>query len=149
MAETRQARKTETREADERPKAWVQPELLPQPNPEPGYVFRYIRIESMGKTDASNFSAKLREGWVPVKQSEQPHIISEMTAGDRYAENIVIGGLLLCKIPQEIMDQREEFYRNRTKAQMESVDNNFMRENDPRMPLFTSRKSQVRFGQGK
>jgi len=31
---------------------------------------------------------------------------------------------------------------------MNAVDNNFMRENDPRMPLFNERKSKVTFGNG-
>jgi len=32
------------------------------------------------------------------------------------------------------------------KSWMDSVDNNFMRESDPRMPLFNERKSKVTFG---
>jgi len=69
-------------------------------------------------------------------------------AGDKFKDNIVIGGLLLCKTPQELVDERNEFYAGQAKSQMQAVDNNFMRENDPRMPLFHDRKSKVTFGNG-
>jgi hypothetical protein len=31
---------------------------------------------------------------------------------------------------------------------MNSVDNNFMRESNPKMPLFNERRSEVKFGRG-
>jgi hypothetical protein len=71
MAE-RTPRELETRAKFERPKQWMAPELLPTPNPEPGYAFRWIRTAILGKTDPSNVSSKLREGWEPVKASEHP-----------------------------------------------------------------------------
>jgi hypothetical protein len=67
----------------------------------------------------------------------------------RFKGNIEIGGLLLCKAPKELMDQRDAYYANQAKAQIQSVDNNFMRLNDERMPLFTEKKTTVSFGKGK
>ena len=67
----------------------------------------------------------------------------------RFKDNIEVAGLLLCKITTEFMDQRRKHFEEKTEAQNESVDNNFMRENDPRMPLFTERKSKTSFGSGK
>jgi hypothetical protein len=61
---------------------------------------------------------------------------------------VVIGGLLLCKAPIEMVNDRNEFFRNEAMAQIRSVDQNFMRENDPRMPLFSERKTKVTFGNG-
>jgi hypothetical protein len=55
---------------------------------------------------------------------------------------------MLCKTPTEMVEQRNDYYSGQAKAQMESVDNNFMRENDARMPLFAERKSKVTFGTG-
>jgi hypothetical protein len=55
---------------------------------------------------------------------------------------------MLCKIPTEMMEERDAFYRGQAESQMRSVDSNFMRENDPRMPLFHERKSKVTFGTG-
>jgi hypothetical protein len=67
---------------------------------------------------------------------------------ERFADNVVIGGLMLCKAPKELVDERTEYYTAQTKSQMHSVDSNFMRENDPRMPLFNERKTRVTFGNG-
>jgi hypothetical protein len=70
------------------------------------------------------------------------------TTEGRFKGNIEIGGLLLCRIPVEFMEQRAQYYAQQNRAQVDSVDNNFMRENDPRMPLFSEKKSKVTFGSG-
>ena len=146
---TRLARELDTREKAERPKQWMPPQLLPDPNPEPGYAFRWIRIASLGKDDATNISGKLREGWEPVRASDHPEI--RMFGSDsnaKFPDSVQVGGLLLCKTPVELTEQRNAYYRNQAEAQMQSVDNTYMRENDPRMPMFKERKSTVTFGKG-
>src|SRR5210317_1962881 len=148
MAENRINRDLESREKTTRKKAWQRPEVLPSPNPEPGYGFRWIRVSSLGNTDATNVSSKLREGWEPVKASDHPEITLVTIENDRFKDNIVIGGLMLCKAPEELVEERNDYYSGQTKAQIESVDNNLMRENDPRMPLFHERKTKVTFGSG-
>jgi len=55
---------------------------------------------------------------------------------------------MLCKMPKEMMDQRREHFAKIANNQMDAVDNNLMRENDPRMPIFNDRKSNVTFGKG-
>ena len=148
MAENRLNRELETREKTTRKKAWNRPEVLPTPNPEPGYAFRWIRISTRGDADPMNVSGKLREGWEPVKASDHPEIFVVGGESERFKDNIVIGGLLLCKAPVELVEERNEFYKEQADAQIHSVDNNFMRENDPRMPLFNERKTKVTFGKG-
>ena len=150
MAEqNRQPRNLESRAEAERPKQWMPPELLPSPNPEPGYEFRWIRVSTLGTADPMNISSKLREGWEPVKASEHPEI-QMMATGEkaRFPDSVEIGGLILCKTPVEFVDQRNAHFQRQTDSQMQSVDNNFMRENDPRMPLFKERRSEVKFGRG-
>ena len=71
MAE-RNPRELDTRARSERPKQWMPPTLLPDPTPEEGYVYRWIRVSTLGTNDPGNVSGKLREGWEPVKLSEQP-----------------------------------------------------------------------------
>jgi len=146
MAE-RTPRELDTRAKMERPKQWMPPELLPSPNPEDGYEFRWIRVSTLGTADPGHVSAKLREGWEPVKASEHPEV-QIMATGEkpRFPDSIEIGGLLLCKTPKEFVDQRNSYYQRQTDGQMQSVDNAFMRENDPRMPVFKERRSEVRFG---
>jgi hypothetical protein len=133
----------------ERPKQWMPPETLPSPNEEPGWAFRWIRVSTLGSDDPSNVSAKLREGWEPVKASEHPEIqLMSIGSKNRYPDSIEIGGLLLCKTPKEFVEQRDAHYQRQADGQMQSVDNTFMRDNDPRMPLFKERRSEVTFGRG-
>jgi hypothetical protein len=149
MAENRLARELESRSTQERPKQWQRPETLPQPDKQPGYAYRWIRVSSLGQADARNISSKTREGWEPVRIEEQPQFKLLVDPNSRFKDNVEVAGLLLCKIPSEFMDQRKEYYFKMNKDQVESVDNNFMRENDPRMPLFAERKSSTSFGKGK
>lgn len=90
----------------------------------------------------------MREGWEPVKAADHPEISMVTIEQERFRDNVVIGGLLLCKAPLEMVDERNEYFQNQTDSQMSSVDNNLMRENDPRMPLFNDRKTKVTFGKG-
>ena len=139
----------QTRTEAERPKVWQPASLLPEPDKEAGYVYRWIRVSSMGKNDASNISAKLREGWEPVRIEEQPQFQMLVDPDSRFKDNIEVAGLLLCKAPEELMRQRKEYFASKNQSQMDSVDNNFMRENDARMPLFREKRSTTSFGKGK
>jgi hypothetical protein len=148
MAENRLNRELETREKTARKTAWKRPEVLPSPTPEEGYVYRWIRVANQGQVDATNVSSKLREGWTAVKASDHPEITLVTIENDRFKDNVVIGGLMLCKAPVELANERNQHYAEQTASQMNAVDNNLMRENDPRMPLFNDRKSKVTFGKG-
>ena len=148
MAENRVPRELETRERATRKRAWVQPDVLPNPNPEPGYDFHWVRISTRGQADPMNVSLKLREGWEPVKAVEHPEVHVANIEDERFKDNIVIGGLMLCKAPKELVEERTSHYQSQNEAQIQSVDHNFMRQNDPRMPLFAERKSKVTFGRG-
>lgn len=148
VVDSRAPRATKSREADARPAKWTPPQLLPDPTPEPGYAFRWIRVTMMGKDDPTNISGKLREGWEPVKASDHPEIRLFGSGGSHIPDSIEVGGLLLCKTPVEFVEQRNAYYQQQADAQMQSVDNTYMRESDPRMPLFKERSSKVTFGKG-
>lgn len=149
MAENRLSRELETRAVQERPKQWAPAELLPEPDKQPGFAYRWIRVATLDKADPRNLSGKLREGWEPVKVSEQPKFQLLIDPASRFKDNIEIGGLLLCKTPSEFVEQRNAHYANQTQAQTQAVDNSLMRENDPRMPLFSEKKSTTSFGKGR
>ena len=148
MAENRLNRELETREKTTRKKSWNRPEVLPSPTPEEGYAFRWIRVAMQGTVDATNVSSKLREGWDPVKATDHPEITLVTIENERFKDNVIIGGLMLCKAPVELVAERTEHFEGQTRTQMDSVDNNLMRENDARMPLFNERKTKVTFGKG-
>ena len=149
MAENKLSRELQTRAVQERPQQWAPPELLPEPDKQPGFAYRWIRVSTLNNADPRNISAKLREGWEPVKIEEQPQFQLLVDPSSRFKDNVEVGGLLLCKTPEELVVQRNTHYQRQAEGQMESVDNSLMRQSDPRMPLFSERKSSTSFGKGK
>jgi hypothetical protein len=148
-AQNRMTRELDSREVTfQRPQAWRAPETLPMPDQRPGWTHRYVRISMMGQADAGNISSKLREGYEPVKAEEYPELMMHATTEGRFKGGIEVGGLLLCRIPSEFLKQREAYYSSQNKAQMDSVDNAFLRESDPRMQKFSERSTKVTFGSG-
>ena len=148
MADNRLQREVTTRAVYERPKQWAAPELLPEPDREAGFSYRWIRVATLNQADPRNLSAKLREGWEPVRIEEQPQFQLLVDPNSRYSDNIEIGGLLLCKTPDEFVAQRNAHFSKQTDAQTEAVDNNLMRQSDARMPIFKEGKSSTSFGKG-
>jgi hypothetical protein len=148
MATNRLQRELESRTLQERPKQWQPPELLPEPDKQPGYAYRWIRVSTLNQADPRNVSSKLREGWEPVSIEEQPKFQLLVDPASRYKDQVEVGGLLLCKTPVEFTEQRNAHYNKLTQSQTEAVDNNLMRQSDPRMPLFKENKSSTSFGKG-
>ena len=122
--------------------AYLPPSTLPDPDPEPGFVFRWVAAAVMGKLDPTNVSKRAREGWIPVRAVDHPELVIE---GDKNG-NVEVGGLILCKMPAGKAQARDEYYARQAAGQMESVDNHFMKNNDPRMPLFREKSSQTTRG---
>jgi hypothetical protein len=148
MADQRTPRELESRAKAERPKTWMPADLLPEPPKDPNYAYRWIRVSTLGSADPRNISSKIREGWEPIKVADYPEYAHQCDDKPRLPGSVEVGGLLLCRTPKELVDQRNAFYLGQATGQMESVDNTFMRENDPRMPLFKQRRSEVSFGRG-
>ena len=146
--QNRLARELDNRQVMARPQAWRPPETLPSPDPRPGWKHRWVRTATMGTADPSNISSKLREGYEPCKAEDYPELMMHASTEGRFKGNIEVGGLLLCRIPDEFMEQRSQHYERQNKAQVESVDNNFLRQSDARMPLFAEKSSKVTFGSG-
>lgn len=146
--QTRAPREAESRNVSYRPESWRPPETLPSPDERPGWSHRWVRLSTLGVADPGNISSKLREGYEPCKAEEYPELMMHASTEGRFIGNIEVGGLLLCRIPDEFMAQRAAYYAKQNQAQMDSVDNNFLRDSDPRMPLFSDKKSKVTFGSG-
>jgi len=133
----RNQRDQETRETTVRKRVWAPPSLLPTPKPQDGYSFRYIRTAIAGQADHKNVAAKNSEGWEPVRIEDHP----ELQSFGKTSGNLEIGGLMLCKTPSEMVEQRNSYYTEATRKQAQAVDANLMRENDPRMPIFSEKSS--------
>lgn len=140
---TRTPRDIDTRATSSRA-VYVPPSTLPVPTPQPGYSFRWIATAVLGQADPSNVSKKMREGWEPVRAEDHP----ELQLAPNENGNVELGGLMLCKMPTERVQARNEYYENHAQAQMESVDNSYLRNNDPRMPMFSEKRSTTSKGSG-
>lgn len=149
MTTNKTTRDMNNREVMERPKQWMPPDLLPEPDKQAGYVYRWIRVSMLNNADPRNISSKMREGWEPVTLEEQPKFKLLANPNGQFKDNIEIGGLLLCKIPTDFVEQRKKHYDKLTQQQAEAVDNNLMRQSDARMPIFKEGKSTSTKGFGK
>ena len=142
MAEIdRNPRTKSTREAEKR-FVWKPASILPEPNPRPGIGHRWIATSVLGESQHTNVSKKRREGWEPVRAEDYP----ELEVPGNAQGNVEVGGLMLCAAPLEMIDSRNEYYANASQAQTDSVDHKFTGMSDPRMPVFSEKKSGVSRG---
>lgn len=144
----RKPRAETTRTSTARPVVWKPPSTLDAPPPPEGYVHRWIRMESGGVDDRKNLSARLREGFELVRAEEYPDRDDLPTINDgKHAGVIAVGGLVLARIPVELVQQRNAYYRKQAGDQLSAVDNDLLRENNPVMPIIKpDRQSRVTFG---
>lgn len=148
--EARAMREAETRTAEAHADVWKPNALLPDPLPRDGIRFRWVRTSVRGTPDTTNVSTRFREGWVAVKKADFPELADVLTDfNSRFPENVEIGGLLLCQIDEKRAAARQQSNDLRARQQVQAADQNFMREQDPRMPLLkTERNSRTTFGGG-
>ena len=147
----RTPRETESREATQHTQSWENAANLPTPDPQAGWVFRYIRTALLGQADNPNVSRRFSEGWQPCRLEDHPELqIHMMDHGSEWAKkgNVEIGGQLLCKMPEEKAKARDEYFANLAQSQMESVDNTYFKDQDSRMATkqVFERKSRTTFG---
>ena len=148
----RTSRESETRKANDAPKVWTPPSSLDAPPAPNGYAHRWIRTSDQGFEDTANVSKKMREGWEFVKVEQVQNEIGTnkypyYTEG-KYEGCIGIGGLVLARIPNEILESRAEYFKRLTQDRMNAVDNDLMKEQHPDMPINIDRQSKVTFGGG-
>ena len=137
----RDSRTEDTREKSERKVTWQRPSALPDPTPQEGVEFRWIRTSALGQSDMTNVSSKFREGWEPVKLEDHPELKIISDVDSKFKGNVEVGGLLLCKNSTENMEARRDYQKNQASSQMQAVDNSYMKESDPRMPVLKPEKS--------
>ena len=145
----RETRAAQSRDRNVRNKPWQPPSVLDAPDAPEGYVYRWIRESMVGNDDKANMSKRIREGWEPVRAEEHPDFETPVVEEGKYAGVIGVGGLILAKMPIEIVEQRKAYFRNMTSDQIQAVDRNLMRESNPVMPIETPQRStKVTFGSG-
>ena len=136
-----------------RNKPWTPPSSLDAPPAPKGFVHRWIRTEFMGQEDTGNVSKKLREGWEFVRAEEIKNKLGDhdypVIRKGQYQGLIGVGGLVLARIPEEIVEQRKQYFKNITADQIKAVDNDILREQRPEMPINVNRQSRVTCGGGR
>ena len=133
----------------EQKKVWTPPSSLDAPPAPDGYKHRWIRAESMGFDDSSNMSAKLRSGFELVRADEYSEVDYPTVQDGKYKGVIGVGGLLLARIPEEIVKSREEYFKKQTQDRNDAIDNDLMKEQHPSMPINNDRQTRVTFGGNK
>ena len=141
------SRESETREKVSRRKPWAPPSQLDAPPAPPGFIHRWIRAESVGQMDQKNVSARLREGWEFVRSDEYPDQEWPNIDSGKYQGVIAVGGLMLARIPKEIVKEREKYFAQVTQDKDDAIANDPLKDQHPSMPVQNeSRASRVTFG---
>ena len=137
----RTSRQNQDREATKRKVSWQRPSMLPTPEPREGIEFRWIRTSTLGQTDNTNVSSRFRDGWTPVRREDHPNLQVVSDIDSRFADNIEVGGLLLCQNSTENVQARRDAQLEMAASQMQAVDNSYLRQSDPRMPVLNPERS--------
>ena len=137
----RNSRNSETREESQRKVSWTRPSMLPSPEPKNGIEYRWIRTSTLGNSDNTNVSSRFREGWTPVRKEDHPNLQVVSDIDSRFTDNIEVGGLLLCQNSTENVQARRDAQLQQAENQMDAVDNSYLRNSDPRMPVLKPERS--------
>jgi hypothetical protein len=128
----RASRSADTRTKEARRKPWAPPSRLDAPPAPTGFKHRWIRAEINGFDDKQHVYGRLREGYELVRNEDLPEEYRDTMPSiedGRHAGVVSIGGLLLARIPDETVDERNSHYQRKAQEQLIAVDNEMMREN--------------------
>ncbi len=140
------SRESKTREKTSRRKPWAPPTSLDAPPAPSGFKHRWIRAEVVGQLDNKNVSARLREGWEFVRADEYPDVEWPQIDSGKYNGVIAVGGLMLARIPEEIVEERNAYFHQLTKDKDEAIANDPLKDQHPSMPISSERSTRVSFG---
>jgi len=140
------SRESETREKVSRRKPWAPPSSLDAPPAPAGFKHRWIRAEVVGQLDNKNVSARLREGWEFVRADEYPDTEWPQLDSGKYNGVIAVGGLMLARIPNETVNERNAYFHQLTKDKDEAISNDPLKDQHPSMPISSERSTRVSFG---
>jgi hypothetical protein len=141
----RTPRVLETREKSSRQTTWDTGSILPEVMPRDGIAFKWVRASVHGKDDKKTFQQRMYQGYTPVRAEEYPELAHEV----RFTEKVGLverGGLVLCSIPQEVVDDRRRQIAGNTRDQMESAEDDYMRSPHEAAQRLFKKKRETVFG---
>ena len=130
-------------------KPWTPPSYLDTPNAPDGFRHRWVRVEIMGFQDTKNIQGRLRSGYELVRSDEYPDSDFPAITDGKYAGVIGHGGLVLTRVPEEIAQQRTEYYAKQAQDQQAAIDADLAKEQHKSMPINVDRDTRVTFGGSK
>lgn len=134
----RTQRANNLRSTEEHGISWAPPPLLPDPPELDGWVHRWIRTSTLGKSDDANVSYRRREGWelVSADDADYAEIVEVLNFGGRKkGGNIETGGQVLCRMPASRARAREKFFQDKAVGQVEAVNKRLVGQGDPAVGL--------------
>ena len=149
IEENKTSRASQTRDKESRKKVWTPPSSLDAPPAPTGFRHRWLRAESLGFNDSKNIQGRLRSGYELVRSDEYPDSDFPTVDDGKYKGVIGVGGLVLARVPDEIAQQRQEYYANQHQEKVKASDNDLMKEEHPSMPINVDRQTRVTFGGSK
>lgn len=133
-----------TRSAQERTKKWQPPHSLDAPEPRPGMKHRWVRRMVRNQEDVTNVMSRLRQGYEPV-QAPANSAYDKLSEG-KYSGMIVSGDLMLMEVPEDIAEQRNEYYDGLADRLQNAVDTELMRNQNQAMPITKDARTETEFG---
>ena len=145
----RTSRASQTREKTSKPKVWTPPSSLDAPPAPTGFQHRWLRAESLGFQDTKNISGRIRSGYELVRADEYPDSDFPVVEDGKYKGVIGVGGLVLARVPDEIVKQRGDYYAKQHNDKVEALDKDLLKDEHPSMPINIDRQTRVTFGGSK
>jgi hypothetical protein len=123
---------------------------LETPKAPDGVHYRWVRHELLGDDHAGNVHERTRQGYEPVRPEElggdwQADVLDT----GKHAGIVRSGDLILMKVDQEIADQRNEYFANKTKAAEGAVNSELQKNNSAVAPISQDEQSSVSVGGGR
>jgi hypothetical protein len=140
------SRASQSRAKTAKKTTWTPPSSLDAPPAPDGFHHRWIRAETMGFDDTKNMSGKIRSGYELVRADEYPGSEYPTVQDGKYKGVIGVGGLLLARIPVEVVKSREAYFNSMTQDADTAIERDLMKEQHPGMPINAERQSRVTFG---
>ena len=94
-------------------KRWMRASALPSFPPPPGYYLEWVRKDNRNRGDNENLVAHQQEGWEFARKTDFPgqHVPTQKTSD--HGELIGNDSSVLMKLPLELKQQRDQYYRDR------------------------------------
>ena len=140
------SRASQSRTKEVKKTRWTPPSSLDAPPAPDGYKHRWLRAEVLGFDDTKNMAGHLRSGFELVRAEEYPNSEYPVIKEGKYQGMIGVGGLLLGRIPNEVVEARKEYFARMTQEKTDAIDKDLMKEEHPSMPINSERQTRVTFG---